>query len=209
MGDTIIETDENETVTERAATAEAEPARTSEVKVVDKRRFARLLGFGSSQGAAEAVDPPGERLPTYVEELKQRAERAAEQARAEVEAARARLERHYESRLATARADLAASLLDVFDNLERALEVPDAAESPLYEGVAATRDVFLKRLAELGVEPIDAVGEPFDPEVHEAVDEVPVDDPALDGHVVAELQRGFRSGERLVRPAIVRVGRAS
>jgi molecular chaperone GrpE len=69
--------------------------------------------------------------------------------------------------------------------------------------------MFLKRLADLGVEPVPAVGEPFDPEVHEAVDEVAVDDPTLDGRVVAELQRGFRFGDRLVRPAIVRVGRTS
>lgn len=186
---------------------QGEPARPADVKVVDKRRFARLLGFGSGAAADEA-EPEHERLPTYVEELKQRAERAAAEARSEVEAARGRLERHYENRLASARADMAAGLLDVYDNLERALEVPGAAESPLYEGIAATRDVFLKRLAELGVEPVAAVGEPFDPEVHEAVDEVAVEDPEQDGRVVAELQRGFRAGDRLVRPAAVRVGRA-
>lgn len=185
--------------------APVETERPAEVKVVDKRRFARLLGFG----AAPAPEPEAERLPSYVEELKQRAERAAEGAKAEVEAARNRLERHYETRLASAKADLAAGLLDVFDNLERALGAPGAEESPIYEGVAATRDVFLKRLAELGVEPIPSVGEPFDPEVHEAVDTVAVDDPDQDGVVVAELQRGFRSGDRLVRPAVVRVARAS
>jgi molecular chaperone GrpE len=206
MGD-LIEEMEDEARPERAETA-TEAERPSEVKVVDKRRFARLLGFG----AGAAVDEPAserERLPSYVEELKQRADRAAEQARAEVEAARARLERYYDARIESARVDLAAGLLEVFDNLERALEVPGAPESPLYEGVAATRDIFLKRLAEMGVEPIAAVGEPFDPELHEAVDEVAVEDAELDGRVVDELQRGFRSGDRLVRPAKVRVGRAS
>ncbi len=190
-----------------------ERERPAEVKVVDKRRFARLLGFGLGSQTAEPAEEPtdvdSERLPSYVEELKQRAERAAEQARSEVEAARGRLERYYETQLTTARADMAAGLLDVFDNLERALDVPGAAESPLYEGVAATRDMFLKRLAELGVEPVPAVGEAFDPEVHEAVDEVAVDDPEQDGRVVTQLQRGFRHGDRLVRPAIVRVGRSS
>jgi molecular chaperone GrpE len=202
MSELIEETEESRP--ERAEAAA--PERQSEVKVVDKRRFARLLGFGA--GAAEQATEP-ERLPTYVEQLKQRAESAAEQARAEVEAARGRLERYYETQLASARVELVAGLLEVLDNLERALEAPGAAESPLYEGVAATRDIFLRRLAEMGVEPVPTLGEPFDPERMEAVDEVAVEDPEQDGRVVEQLQRGFRFGERLVRPAAVRVGRAS
>jgi molecular chaperone GrpE len=187
---------------------ETEAAPAPEVRVVDKRRFARMLGFGAG-GAEAPEDEPRQRsrMPSYVEDLERRAERAEAHARAEIEAARGRLERHYETRLATARAELVAGLLEVYDNLERALDAPAAAESPLYEGVVATRDLFLRRLAELGVEPIPAIGEPFDPELHEAVEERSVDDPALDGRVVAEMVRGFRFGDRLVRPATVCVGR--
>jgi molecular chaperone GrpE len=180
-------------------------------RVVDKRRFARLLGFGFGPGEKEADeeddDPRAERLPSYVEELKERAERVQAEARAETDAARARLERHYEARLASARAEVVESILPVLDNLERALAVPGAEESVLFEGVAATRDLFLKKLVELGVEPVGAAGEEFDPEVHEAVDTVPVDNAELDGRIIEVLRRGFRSGDRLVRPAIVRVGR--
>lgn len=181
----------------------------AEVKVVDKRRFARLLGFGGSEDATDVVesDPAESRLPSYVDELKRRVEAAESNSRAEVEAARSRLERHYESQLLTARAETAAGLLDVLDNLDRALGVSGASESPLYEGVAATRDLFMRKLTEMGVEPVPGVGEPFDPEKHQALEEVDVDDRALDGKVIEVLQRGFRTAERLVRPAFVRVGR--
>ena len=194
---------------EETTVPEAEPAATREVKVVDKRRFARLLGFGAADADADAGTSRRSRFPSHVEELERRAERAEAVARAEIEAARGRLERYYDAQLDQARADMAASLLDVYDNLERALGAPGAAESPLYEGVAATRDLFLRRLAELGVEPVPAAGVPVDPELHEAVEQEIVDDPELDGRVVAELARGFRCGDRLVRPATVRVGRAT
>jgi len=193
---------------EAAAENGAEDA--SAPKVVDKRRFARLLGFGfgtSAQEADEEDDPPRERLPAYVEELKERAERLQAQARAETDAARARLERHYEGRLASARADVIGAVLPVLDNLERALAVPGAEESALFEGVAATRDQFVKTLVELGAEPVGGEGSVFDPEVHEAVDTIPVDSADLDGLIVQVLQRGYRFEGRLVRPSIVRVGR--
>ena len=180
-----------------------------EVKVVDKRRFARLLGFGGQDdppddGRAEDSDS---RLPSYVEELRRRVEAAESASRDEVEAARTRLERHFESRLVTARAEMAAGLLEVLDNLDRALGVPGAADSPLYEGIATTRDLFIRKLADMGIEPVPGVGEPFDPESHEALDAVDVEDEGLDGRIAEVLQRGFRTSDRLVRPAFVRVGR--
>jgi molecular chaperone GrpE len=186
-----------------------EPEGPTEVKVVDKRRFARLLGFGASDASADDPedDPVESRLPSYVDELKRRVEAAESSSRAEVEAARVRLERHFESKLVTSKAEMAAGMLDVFDNLDRALGVPGAAESPFYEGLVATRDLFLRRLFEMGVEPVPGVGEPFDPESHQAIDEIDVDDPAMDGRVVEVLQRGFRTADRLVRAAFVRVGR--
>jgi molecular chaperone GrpE len=188
---------------------DGESTATTEVKVVDKRRFARLLGFGGTDDSAD--DPPADRdasrLPSYVEELKRRVEASESSSRAEVEAARARLERHFESRLVTAKAEMAAGMLDVLDNLDRALSVQGADESPLHEGLVATRDLFMRKLIEMGVEPVSGVGEPFDPESHQAIDEVEVEDPELDGRVAEVLQRGFRTADRLVRPAFVRVGR--
>jgi molecular chaperone GrpE len=206
--DTSIEAAEADEATRADQAAEA-----AEVKVVDKRRFARILGFGGTpKQTDETAD--GRRMPTYVaqledqlEQVRARAAQAESDSRSEIEAARQRLERHFEARLLTARADLVGSMLGVLDTLELALTAPGAADSPLFEGVTATRDLFIRQLAELGAEPVAALGEPFDPEVHEAVDEVAVEDVEADGSVVAELRKGFRLGERLVRPAAVRVGR--
>jgi molecular chaperone GrpE len=200
----------DETAPEQVGSEDEQESSTTP-KVVDKRRFARLLGFGFGSGGQGDMDvePTRERLPAYVEELKERAERVQAEARAETDAARARLERHYEGRLASARADVVEGILPVLDNLDRALAVEGARESPLFEGVAATRDLFLKKLVELGVEQVPAEGEVFDPEVHEAVDSMDVDNEEIDGRIVEVLRRGFRMGERLVRPSIVRVGRFS
>lgn len=192
--------------TEQDAPENEAPA---EVKVVDKRRFARLLGLGGSSDANDEVESGAgdARLPSYVDELKRRVEAAESSSRTELEAAKARLERHFESQLVTARADMAAGLLDVLDNLDRAIGVPRADESRLYDGIVATRDQFIRKLTEMGVEPVPGVGAPFNPEDHQAIDEVEVSEPSLDGTVVEVLQRGFRTAERLVRPAFVRVGR--
>lgn len=64
----------------------------------------------------------------------------------------------------TAKAEMAAGMLDVLDNLDRALGVQGADESPLHEGLVATRDLFLRKLVEMGVdEQVPGVGEPLIP----------------------------------------------
>jgi molecular chaperone GrpE len=78
----------------------------------------------------------------------------------------------------------------------------------LLEGIRATTDIFESRMKALGLTPFDSLGAEFDPELHEAVEIVPVA-PEEDNLVVAELQPGYRFGERLLRPARVRVGRAT
>ena len=70
-----------------------------------------------------------------------------------------------------------------------------------------TLNNFESALAAAGVEAVGSTGERFDPELHEAVDTVAVG-PERDGEVVVEYSRGYRMGERLLRPARVRVGRA-
>lgn len=107
-------------------------------------------------------------------------------------------------------------LLPVLDNLERALQAapapaaglaPDARGGSWIEGVRLTRRVFLESLARLGVRPVPAAGQPFDPRLHEAA--ATVEDPALPpGTVVTVLREGFTLGERLLRPALCTVSRA-
>ena len=108
-------------------------------------------------------------------------------------------------------ADVAAKLLPVVDNLKRALEAEasvEAAESDEFRHFLSGVDLLSKQLAgvleALGVKPISAVGEQFDPHIHEAVVTEPTDDYAPDT-VMQELVAGYRLGDKLIRPALVKV----
>ena len=108
-------------------------------------------------------------------------------------------------------ADVAAKLLPVVDNLKRALETEasvEAAESDEFRHFLSGVDLISKQLNgvldALGVKPIAAVGEPFDPHIHEAVVSEPTDDYAPDT-VIQELVAGYRLGDKLIRPALVKV----
>ncbi|MFN2481220.1 MAG: nucleotide exchange factor GrpE [Pyrinomonadaceae bacterium] len=192
------------------------------VRVSDRRRV-RLDDAGEGvRVEAEAGDAPSLK-PKYVEELEART-RAAEQKALDVQArfeqvraqlqretdeTRQRLNRAAEERLTREKAGFVASLLPVVDNLRRAI---DAAQEggggeSLLDGLRGTLSGFEGALSNAGVEPVAAVGEQFDPELHEAVDTVEVE-PGRDGEITAEYSRGYRLGDQLVRPARVQVGRS-
>ncbi|OJW22722.1 MAG: nucleotide exchange factor GrpE [Planctomycetales bacterium 71-10] len=101
--------------------------------------------------------------------------------------------------------DLGRDLLDVLDNLQRAA---DALRSSAQEGIASGLDIvhkqFLAVLAKYGVEPIEALGQPFDPNFHEALMQQPSAD-APEGTVVAELGKGYKIHDRVLRPSKVAV----
>jgi molecular chaperone GrpE len=104
---------------------------------------------------------------------------------------------------------LLKDLLPVIDNLDRAMDA--AAKTPdfasFHKGVAMTRKSFEDTLARHGVKAFSAKGQPFDPRLHEAVQQVETAEvPA--GHVAFEVVRGFHLNDRLVRPAMVVVARA-
>ena len=94
-------------------------------------------------------------------------------------------------------------LLPVLDSLERALAA-GSTDPKFYDGVAATQRLFVKALRDAGADPIESVGAPFDPRLHEAVASVPSDD-VEPGTVVGEIRRGWRLGDELLRPAQVAV----
>jgi molecular chaperone GrpE len=98
-------------------------------------------------------------------------------------------------------------LLPVLDSLERALAT-GSTDRDFYDGVAATHRLFLTALREAGAEPIESVGQPFDPNLHEAVAAVPADGEVAPGAVVREVRRGWRLGDELLRPAQVVVATA-
>ena len=111
----------------------------------------------------------------------------------------------------TARAvnQVALDFLPVLDNLERAIEhgeTPgDDEDKTLLSGVKMVAKQFLAALARHDIESFDSVGQPFDPEFHEALQQIDSDLPR--NAVARELQKGYRSGDRLVRPALVIVSK--
>ena len=104
--------------------------------------------------------------------------------------------------------DTISSLLPVLDNLDRALTVPeDGSAKDVLVGVGMVRRQFLSTLEELGVRVIPTEGAPFDPALHDAVETVPVEDPELDGRILEEVTRGYRTDERVLRASRVTVGK--
>lgn len=96
-------------------------------------------------------------------------------------------------------------LLPILDSLDRALQTqPEGAE--FRKGVELIDRQFHDALLKLGVEPIEAQGQPFDPNLHQAIQMVESNEVA-ENHVVNELQRGYRIKERLLRPAMVTVAK--
>jgi molecular chaperone GrpE len=116
---------------------------------------------------------------------------------------------------AKVRESVLKDILDVMDNLERAVSAYGPTEagtaragtvdgSAILKGVGLVLRLFQSKLERYGVKPIEARGQPFDPRIHEAISRIEsVDIPS--GSVAAELQRGYRIGDRLLRPSLVSV----
>lgn len=156
----------------------------------------------------EAVDE----LTALCQELEEVKAKEAEyldgwqRARAELSNARKRFQREREQAYGNARADVLAPLLSVVDDFERAFEtLPDNLSGLTWiEGIVLIHRKFQMLLEQNGVTPIEAVGQEFDPFLHQAVTHEPSDTvPA--GHVINELQKGYKMGDRLLRPSMVRV----
>jgi molecular chaperone GrpE len=201
----------------RGAWDEDEPR---DIRVTDRRR---IHLDDSDESAAPAVDVPNLK-PSYVEELEART-RAAEQKVQEVQArfeqlrqqlqnetdeTRRRLNKAADERAHREKANFITALLPVLDNLQRATEAAESGASAedVAEGVRRTASSFENALLAAGVEPLESVGQQFNPELHDAVETAEVK-PEDEGRVLEEYARGYKMGDRLLRPARVKVGRAS
>ena len=100
---------------------------------------------------------------------------------------------------------LAQNLLNVIDNLERAIASPSESEEAqnLKKGVEMVYEGFLYALKEEGIEEIDALNQPFDPTLHHAVQTVPVEEGQEADRVVQVYQKGYKLKDRVLRPAMV------
>lgn len=190
-----------------------------EIRVTDRRRI--HLDDDAETDNSARVEAPSLK-PSYVEELETRTKAAEQkvqevqsrfeqlrrQLQSETDETRQRLNRAADERAHREKADFIAGLLPVLDNLQRATEAAETGNSleVIGEGIRQTASSFENALAAAGVEPIDAVGQPFDPELHDAVETVEVE-PEDEGKVIADYARGYKIGDRLLRPARVKVGR--
>lgn len=216
---------------QEASQAAAEAAQEHDIRVNDKRRFTAdgepiteieeqasadtaSVEIESLQAKLKDAEEKRSEAERKVSEFADRFRKAQEQLKAENDEIRARINRTSEQKLEAARGDLVAGLLDTLDNLKRAVAAAEKSENrgadfnALLDGVRATANLFEARMQALGLTALVSEGEDFNPEVHEAVEIVPVDRDQ-DNKVIAEYQTGYKFGDRLLRPARVRVGRAS
>jgi molecular chaperone GrpE len=121
---------------------------------------------------------------------------------------RRRSEQERSELVKNANADLVRRLLPILDDMERAFQtIPsDLAAVPWAEGIRLIERKILATLEQEGVTRYDAVGQDFDPSLHDAV-VMEETDPANDGKVVGEILKGYRMNDRVLRPALVRVGK--
>lgn len=199
---------------------------TGKIPVNDKRRFSPDGEYiADEELPATPVKPAAEialeaALKTELER-REAAESKLVGVQAKFEAAKADLEREtsemrerlkktLEAKASQDQFNFLTTLLPVLDNLNLAVAASetDSDIAHLRSGVIGTARSFEQALISVGVEPVAGVGSPFDPELHEAVDMAPADT-ENDGKVLKEYARGYRFGDRLLRPARVQVGTAS
>ncbi|HEU0034515.1 MAG TPA: nucleotide exchange factor GrpE [Kofleriaceae bacterium] len=129
-------------------------------------------------------------------------------AAADLENTRKRQKRELEDTRFDTKSKVLKEMLPVVDNLERAIEhaqAKDGGTNAIVEGVQLVLRQFMTAFERLDVVPIEAANQPFDPNLHEAISQQESD--ATPGTVVQVLQRGYRSGDRLLRPALVVVAK--
>lgn len=196
-----------DTMSEKKSNPEESP----KIKVEDKRFWVR-----KETGAKKDGEKPPRKsdYPTVVEQLQLQMEASRDKLKERLDeldkdksAFRKRISGELEKRFELERLRLVEILLDVLDNLEKALDSDVEDRDNWLKGVRVIRDDVWLKLRGLDIEKIDTKGKPFDPEIHEAV-MTRETNPPDDGMVLEEVRTGYRAGERIVRPAKVVVGKS-
>jgi molecular chaperone GrpE len=155
----------------------------------------------------DASDDTVDSLPSEIDKLKSEnalyLDRLA-RLQAEFENFRKRSQREQQEFREYALTDFLKQLLPILDSLDRALQVEDISTADFRSGVELIDRQFHDVLTRLGVEPIASQGQPFDPNLHQAIQMVESSE-VPDHHVIDELQRGYRLRDRVLRAAMVRV----
>lgn len=164
----------------------------------------------NGETAVEEVEETKE--PTLEEQLEAARAEAEDykdrwmRSQAEFANARKRMEKQRLDTFSLATNEVLMKLLPVLDDFERAMEsVPDEiGDDSWFEGMQLVQRKLNTILEHFNVEPIEAVGAPFDPNLHEAISQEPSDE-YESGVVIRELQKGYQSGDRVLRPSLVTV----
>ena len=193
------------------------PVSDEPIRVTDKRFWVNQPQQTAEEG------PPVSLKPTYIEEMEKRladSERKQQELLAahrefkanmalETRQARERIQNEYNKRLIQAKGEVAEKFIQILENLERALAASEGASNSgsLLEGIQLIRNQFRSALFELGLQEVSPKGEPFNPEIAEAVQVITVDSEADDNIVMNVISNGYTMNGQLIRPARVVVGR--
>ena len=162
-----------------------------------------------ADGGVNLVDPNPEltEAKTAVSELQARlraVSAAYKQLQDDVEATKERLNRQAQFQRELQRGETVAKMFDPLDNLQRSIEAVDDGDTK--NGLLMVATQFMNALEELGLEMLSPQGQVFDPNQHEALSMVPVEDKAQDGLIIEVFSAGYRVGSRLLKPARVVIG---
>lgn len=189
------------------------------IRVTDKRFWV--------QDEAQETDGtvPYSFKPSFVEELEKKLSDSQkrieevlsthrefkQQSAAEVQKARERIQNEFNRRAAKIKSDIVSRFIEILDNFERALAIASEKHSfdSLLEGVELIRNQFLAALAEQDVTELNVEGQPFNPEFAEAVEVIEVESPDKDNMILEVVNKGYLMGDLLIRPAKVKIGRAT
>lgn len=165
----------------------------------------------SAQQAGAAVDQERQRLESELDATRRRVDqlaRAYQEVQKDREEFKQRLTRERERMLDVERGNVARTLLEAVDELDRCLVMSGGdTTSPLAQGVKLIRDGLLSKLQQSGIERIQVVGLPYDPNTAEATDMEITTNPDDDQKVVAEASAGYKLKDRIIRPARVKVAK--
>jgi len=191
----------------------AEHQETSKFTVSDRRHWAH------EEGEENPASEPAERLPSYVQQLKDQAEAKDKQLReyiaaykaktAETDEIRIRLQKENENRLEQIKADFFKKLIPIMDNFKRAIDSAQSAADyeSLKQGIEMTYSQLLSTLKKSGVETIPTSGRKFNPQTDEAFMTEDTTDPDKDNEIVEELEPGYLFKDKLLKPAKVKVAK--
>lgn len=194
-----VDIQDNETEASDASTASA----TEDASAPEDANGASA---GDAADTADADDPEA-RVESLEEELDELNDRLLRQA-AEFQNFRRRMKRENERRFTSGKKEVVLPMLDVLDDFERSIEAAEeledakdkeAAYEQLKSGVEMIFSKFVDELNTLGVEPIDAKGEPFNENEHEAMMQQPAPDDVEEGTVLEEIRKGYRMDDQVLR----------